>query len=177
MFEPSIHKQARITFIIGGARSGKSRYAQERALQQSDHPVYIATARLWDDDFRDRVARHRRERGEGWTLLEEEKHLGRLPLTGKVAVIDCVTLWVTNFFSDLDYDIDACLAACKQEIGQLLQQETVLLIISNEIGMGLHPQTEAGRKFTDLQGWINQFLAANADEVIFMVSGIPLKLK
>lgn len=168
---------AKMTFITGGARSGKSRYAQELALRQSDHPVYVATARIWDADFRERVGRHRQERDQRWMLLEEEKHLGRLPLTGKVAVIDCVTLWVTNFFSDLGYDVDACLAACKQEIDQLLRQEAVLLFISNEIGMGLHAETEAGRKFTDLQGWVNQVLAAKADEVIFMVSGIPLRLK
>lgn len=172
-----MQKQARITFITGGARSGKSRYAQELALRQSDHPVYIATARIWDADFRERVTRHRQDRDQRWTLLEEEKNLGRLPLAGKVAVIDCVTLWITNFFSDLRYDVDACLAACKEEIDQLLQQKAVLLIISNEIGMGLHADTESGRKFIDLQGWVNQVLAERADEVIFMVSGIPLKVK
>ena len=164
-------------FITGGARSGKSRYAQELALRHSDHPVYVATARIWDEEFRHRVGRHRQERDARWTLLEEEKRLGTLPLAGKVAVIDCVTLWITNFFADLRYDVDACLAACKQEIEVLLQQEAVLLVISNEIGMGMHADTEVGRKFADLQGWVNQMLAASADEVIFMVSGIPLTIK
>ena len=110
-------------------------------------------------------------------MLEEEKWLSRLPLTGKVAVIDCVTLWITNFFSDLQYDIEACLAACEKEIDGLLRQDTQLIVISNEIGMGLHADSESGRKFTDLQGWINQSLAAKADEVIFMVSGLPLHVK
>jgi adenosylcobinamide kinase/adenosylcobinamide-phosphate guanylyltransferase len=137
----------------------------------------VATARIWDAEFKDRVDRHRKDRDERWTLLEEEKWLSHLPLTGKVAVIDCVTLWITNFFADLKYDIGACLDACNQEIDQLLQQDTTLLVISNEIGMGLHADTESGRKFTDLQGWINQSLAAKADEVIFMVSGLPLKIK
>jgi adenosylcobinamide kinase/adenosylcobinamide-phosphate guanylyltransferase len=123
------------------------------------------------------VDRHRQDRDHRWQLLEEEKWLSRLPLAGKVAVIDCVTLWIANFFSDMHYDPEACLAACNREIAELLQQDARLFIVSNEIGMGLHPDTESGRKFTDLQGWINQTLAASADEVIFMVSGLPLKVK
>lgn len=166
-----------MTFITGGARSGKSRYAQQLALDRTGNPIYVATARIWDDEFRQRVGRHQQDRDDRWTLLEEEKWLSRLPLAGRVAVIDCVTLWITNFFADLRYDIDACLAACEQEITALLQQDAGLLVISNEIGMGLHADTESGRKFTDLQGWVNQSLAAKADEVIFMVSGIPLRVK
>lgn len=164
-------------FITGGARSGKSRYAQERAFSFSAEPVYVATARIWDEEFRRRVDRHRDDRDERWTVLEEEKWLGRLSLDGKTAVIDCVTLWINNFFSDLRYDAEACLAACRQEIDRLLEQDARLLIISNEIGMGMHADTEAGRKFTDLQGWINQYLAGRADEVIFLISGIPLTVK
>jgi adenosylcobinamide kinase/adenosylcobinamide-phosphate guanylyltransferase len=166
-----------MVFITGGARSGKSRYALERALQLSGSPVYVATARIWDEEFRQRVDRHRNDRDERWTLLEEEKYLGRLSLEGRTAVIDCVTLWINNFFSDLKYDTAACLACCRQEIDQLLQQDAHLLIISNEIGMGLHPDSAAGRSFTDLQGWVNQYLAGLADEVIFMISGIPLTVK
>jgi adenosylcobinamide kinase/adenosylcobinamide-phosphate guanylyltransferase len=164
-------------FITGGARSGKSRYAQELALQWSAHPVYVATARQWDDDFRQRVRRHQQERDERWGNIEEEKKIGSLPLEGKVAVIDCVTLWITNFFADLGQDIDACLEACKKEIEELIRQDGTFLIISNEIGMGLHADTEAGRKFIDLQGWVNQYIAARADSVIFMVSGVPLTIK
>lgn len=167
----------KMIFITGGARSGKSRYAQQLALEQSANPVYVATARLWDDEFRQRVDRHRQERDERWTSLEEEKQLSRLPLEGRTAVIDCVTLWITNFFSDLRYDIDAALASCKAEIDALLEQKAFLIIISNEIGMGLHADTESGRKFTDLQGWVNQYIAGRADEVVLMVSGIPLLVK
>jgi adenosylcobinamide kinase/adenosylcobinamide-phosphate guanylyltransferase len=94
-----------------------------------------------------------------------------------VAVIDCVTLWITNYFSDTRYDIDSCLAACRQEIDGLVQKDAVLILISNEIGMGMHADTEAGRKFADLQGWVNQYIAALADQVIFMVSGIPMTIK
>jgi adenosylcobinamide kinase/adenosylcobinamide-phosphate guanylyltransferase len=167
----------KVILITGGTRSGKSRHAQELALQYSSRPIYVATARIWDDEFRDRVNRHQQDRDSRWRAMEEEKLLSRLPLTGEVAVIDCVTLWITNFFSDLRADVDACLEACRQEIDRLLLQDAVLLIISNEIGMGLHADTPMGRKFTDLHGWVNQYIAAKADQVIFMISGIPLTVK
>ena len=174
---PISDQSSGIIFITGGARSGKSRYAQDLALQQSSSPVYVATARQWDSDFRQRIKRHQNDRDERWTSIEEEKHISGLDLTGKVAVIDCVTLWLTNFFVDAQYDIDQCLAACKQEIQQLLQQTGTFIIISNEIGMGVHAETETGRKFTDLQGWVNQYIASVAHSVVFMVSGIPMKIK
>jgi adenosylcobinamide kinase / adenosylcobinamide-phosphate guanylyltransferase len=166
-----------LIFITGGARSGKSRYAQDLALQWSPSPVYIATARKWDGDFGERIRRHQSERDERWTSIEEEKALGQLELAGKVAVIDCITLWLTNFFIDTGYDVDACLQACKKEIDELARQEATLIIVSNEIGMGVHAETETGRKFTDLQGWMNQYIAARAGKVILMVSGIPFTIK
>lgn len=166
-----------IIFITGGARSGKSRYAQDLALQLSPSPTYVATARKWDGDFQQRIKRHQDDRDERWTSVEEEKHISQLDLTGKVAVIDCVTLWLTNFFIDNKYDIDLCLAECKLEIQQLLQQTGTFIIISNEIGMGVHAETDIGRKFTDLQGWVNQYIAAEAHKVVFMVSGIPMVIK
>lgn len=169
--------QPGIIFVTGGARSGKSRYAQELALQLSDTPTYIATARKWDAEFQQRIDRHQADRDERWTSIEAEKQLSQVELAGKVAVIDCVTLWLTNYFVDHQYDIDACLAACKQEIEALLQQTGTYIIISNEIGMGVHAETEMGRKFTDLQGWMNQFIAAKAQKVVFMVSGIPMVIK
>src|SRR5258707_427738 len=166
-----------LTFITGGARSGKSRYAQELALQRSPQPVYVATARIWDADFMERIDRHRKERGPEWVSLEEEKQLSSLPLEGKVVVIDCITLWITNFSSDTHYNVEACLEACRQELDKLLQQDADLIVIGNEIGMGLHADTESGRKFTDLHGWINQYIAARANRVIFMISGVPLTVK
>jgi adenosylcobinamide kinase / adenosylcobinamide-phosphate guanylyltransferase len=164
-------------FITGGARSGKSRHAQELALQYSGRPIYVATARAWDDEFRQRIRIHQDGRDERWRSIEEQRDLSRLPLEGEVAVIDCVTLWITNFFSDFRADVDACLDVCRREIDGLACKDALLIIISNELGMGMHADTEAGRKFTDLQGWVNQYIAAMADEVIFMVSGIPLTVK
>ena len=171
-------KKPGLTFITGGARSGKSRHAQELALQWSNNPVYVATSRKWDDEeFRQRVQRHRQERDHRWTSLEEEKFLSHLDLSERVVVIDCVTLWLTNFFIDLKYDVEACLVECKKEIDALCQKNATLLIVSNEIGMGVHAETEIGRKFTDLQGWMNQYIAAKADHVLLMVSGIPVTVK
>lgn len=170
-------KEPRIIFITGGARSGKSRYAQQLALQLSDCPVYVATARKWDDDFQQRIRRHQSERDERWTSVEEEKYISRLALEGKVVVIDCVTLWLTNFFVDTKNDIDASLDACKKEIDAISNQDAVFIIISNEIGMGVHADSEIGRKFTDLQGWMNQYIAGKAGKVILMVSGIPVTIK
>ncbi|HEY8895921.1 MAG TPA: bifunctional adenosylcobinamide kinase/adenosylcobinamide-phosphate guanylyltransferase [Niastella sp.] len=168
---------SKLIFITGGARSGKSRYAQQLALQLSNNPVYLATARHWDDDFEKRIQRHQAERDERWTSIEEEKNISGLSLTGKVVVMDCVTLWLTNFFTDNKYDIDISLQQCKLEIDKLNTAENTFIIISNELGMGMHAETEIGRKFTDLQGWMNQYIAQKAGKVIFMVSGIPMVIK
>jgi len=166
-----------ITYVTGGVRSGKSRFAMDLALQKSADPVYVATSRIWDDDFARRVKRHQDERGPEWTSLESERDIHLLPLAGKVAVIDCVTLWLTNLFVAFEYDVEKSLAAFKAELNALLAVDATLIIISNEIGMGVHAETEAGRKFTDLQGWANQYVAAVAQEAIMMVSGLPLILK
>lgn len=166
-----------IYYITGGERSGKSGYAQQLAKSLSDTPYYLATARRWDRDFEKRVKRHVQDRDERWTTIEEEKLLGNLDIIGKVVVLDCITLWLTNWYVDKKNDVDECLVACKMELEKLFQMEADLIIISNEIGMGVHAQTEVGRKFTELQGWINQFIANRADEAVLMVSGLPVKLK
>jgi adenosylcobinamide kinase/adenosylcobinamide-phosphate guanylyltransferase len=173
---PTSRKEG-IVFITGGARSGKSRYAQQLALQLSNTPVYVATARHWDDDFEKRIQRHQAERDERWTSIEEEKNISGLPFSGNVVVVDCVTLWLTNFFTDTKYDVDASLQQGKLEIDQLDTTNNTYIIISNELGMGMHAETEIGRKFTDLQGWMNQYIAQKANKVVFMVSGIPMEIK
>ena len=166
-----------IIFITGGARSGKSKYAQERALSLSNNPVYVATAKVWDDDFEKRVKRHQNDRDERWTNFEEQRNVSALPIDNGIAMIDCVTLWLTNFFVDTKNDIDASFALLKKQIDALVIKQGTFIIISNEIGMGVHAETEIGRKFTDLQGWANQYIASKADEVVLMVSGIAVKIK
>lgn len=166
-----------IHLITGGTRSGKSRRAQEIALSLSERPVYVATAHIWDDDFEARVNRHREERGDRWTNYEEEKAVSSLPIDGHTVVIDCVTLWLTNFYVHYQYDITAALKAFQAEIDALQQKTGTFIVVTNEIGMGIHADTLAGRKFADLQGWANQYLARCADTVTLMVAGIPVTIK
>lgn len=166
-----------IVLVTGGQRSGKSRYAERLALSLATNPVYLATARVWDDEFRQRVMRHQADRGPEWTNIEEEKFLSRHDLTGRVAVIDCVTLWGTNFFFDNEGDTNRSLAELKEEFNKLAEQEAYLIFVTNEIGLGGVSPDAVQRKFTDLQGWLNQYIASHADEVVLMVSGIPLKVK
>jgi len=166
-----------IYYISGGERSGKSSHAQQLAEQFSDTPYYLATSRIWDKDFQERVNRHVSDRDERWTTIEEEKKLSTIIVPNSVVVIDCVTLWLTNFYVDTKYDVQKSLELVKIEIEKLTKIDATLIIISNEIGMGVHSEHESGRKFTELQGWTNQVIAKVADKAIFMVSGLPLILK
>jgi len=166
-----------IYYISGGERSGKSSYAQKLAEDLSPNPYYLATSRIWDQDFQKRVDRHVSDRDERWTTLEEEKFLSTVIPQKSVVVIDCITLWLTNFFVDTKYDVEKSLGLAKEEIKKLQEIDATIIIISNEIGMGIHSEHESGRKFTELQGWTNQAIAKIADKATFMVSGLPLQLK
>ena len=167
----------RIILITGGARSGKSSYAEKLALSFSSHPVYMATAHVWDEEFRQRVIRHQESRGPEWTNIEEEISLGKHDVNGKVVLVDCVTLWGTNFFFESQGNVKQALEAVKQEFDRFTKQEATFIFVTNEIGMGGTSENELQRKFTDMQGWMNQYVAARADEVILMVCGIPMKVK
>lgn len=166
-----------IIFITGGQRSGKSRFAQNLAEEKSNHPIYLATARVWDEDFKKRIEKHQSDRGNKWQTLEEEKKLGTLKLEGKTVLIDCITLWLTNIFHDNQYNTDESLKEAKKEWQAFIDQDFRLIVVSNELGMGVHAENESSRKFTDLQGWMNQHIASMADKVYLMVSGIPVKIK
>ena len=166
-----------IIFVTGGARSGKSSFAQHLAEQQAENPVYLATAHIWDEDFAQRVKHHQSARGEHWQTVEEEKWLSVHDLSGRTVLVDCITLWLTNFFNDSGYCEKKALEAAKAEWQRFVRQEMFLIVVSNELGMGIHPENEAARKFADLQGRMNQFIACQADQVFLMVSGIPVKIK
>lgn len=167
----------RIILITGGQRSGKSSKAEELALSLSGNPVYLATAHVWDEEFRERVRKHQERRGPQWTNIEEEIHLSHHDLSGRVVVIDCITLWLTNFFFQLDSQVDKSLEAAKNEFDAFTQNDATYIFVTNEIGSGGTSENAIQRKFTDLQGWMNQYIASKADEVILMVSGIPVKVK
>lgn len=169
--------ERKIILVTGGQRSGKSSYAQQLALQFSDHPVYLATSRVWDDEYRQRIKRHQQERGSQWTNIEEEKELSRHPLENRVIVIDCLTLWATNFFFDNEADVEKSLTELKSEFDHFTRQSATFIFVTNEIGMGAVSENAVQRRFTDLQGWMNQYVAEKADEVVLMISGIALKIK
>lgn len=166
----------RIILITGGQRSGKSQHAEQTALRLTDHPVYLATAHIWDEEFRQRVLRHQERRGPQWTNIEEEKFLSRHDVTARVVVIDCVTLWLTNFFFE-QQDVSKTLETVKEEFDCFTSQDATFIFVTNEIGSGGVSDNVVQRQFTDLEGWMNQYIASKADEVILMVSGIPLKVK
>ncbi len=166
----------RIILITGGQRSGKSAKAEELALSLSGAPVYLATAHIWDEEFRKRVRRHQQRRGPQWTNMEEERWLSRHDVTGRVVVIDCVTLWLTNFFTETS-DVQQTLETAKKEFDRFTSQDATFIFVTNEIGCGGISSNSLQRRFTDLEGWMNQYIAAKADEVILMVSGINVKIK
>jgi adenosylcobinamide kinase/adenosylcobinamide-phosphate guanylyltransferase len=147
------------------------------ALRLSPNPVYLATAHIWDEEFQERVRKHQERRGPQWTNIEEETELSRHNLSGRVVVIDCVTLWLTNFFSANDSDTDRSLELAKAEFDKFTMPDATYIFVTNEIGSGGVSGNAIQRKFTDLEGWMNQYIASKADEVILMVSGIPVKIK
>lgn len=167
----------RIILITGGQRSGKSSYAEKLALSLSSNPIYMATSRIWDEEFRQRVIKHQKRRGPEWTNIEEEKELSRHQVDGRVVLIDCVTLWATNYFFDLDSDVDLLLQALKQEFDAFTAQNATFIFVTNEIGSGAVSDNPIQRRFTDLQGWMNQYIASQAHQVYLMVSGIPVLIK
>ncbi len=166
----------KIILITGGQRSGKSRKAEEMALTMSREPVYMATAHVWDEEFRQRVEKHQRRRGPQWTNIEEERWLSRHDMTGRVVLIDCITLWLTNLFFDMQ-DVDKTLQTAQSEFDRFTSSDATFIFVTNEIGSGGVSDNQVQRRFTDLQGWMNQYIAERADKVILMVSGIPVVIK
>lgn len=166
-----------IHLITGGERSGKSTYAESEALRLSGQPIYLATARVWDEEFRQRILRHQERRGPEWTNIEEDIRPSKHDFTGRVVLIDCITLWATNYFFDMQQDVDQALEALKKEFDTLVQQDATFIFVTNELGMGGMSESRTQRLFTQLQGWMNQYVAARADRVTLMVSGLPLTVK
>lgn len=162
----------KIIMVTGGQRSGKSMFAERMAKVLSDHPVYMATAHVEDEEFRERVRIHQARRGAEWTTIEEERFLSRHMVEGRVVLVDCCTLWLTNFFSDA-----SPLTEIEAEFDRLTAQDATFIFVTNEIGLGGTSVNEVQRRFTDMLGAFNQYVADRADEVYLLVSGIPMKIK
>lgn len=166
--------------ILGGARSGKSRFALAEAREHRGPVAVVATARAVDDDMAARIARHRSERPAGWATLEEPHGVvaaGRHAVASHdLLVIDCVTTWVANLMERGDED--AAVLAAADDLAKLMRERlAAIIVVSNEVGEGVHPSTALGRRFRDLLGFVNQRLAAAADRVTLMVAGLPLIVK
>ena len=166
-----------IHLITGGQRSGKSEYAEQLTLEQSPNPIYLATSRIWDDGHRARIESHKTRRGQQWESIEEEKALSSHDFKGRVVLLDCITLWLTNIFFDNGNQDDKSLQEAKSELNKILSQDCNWIIVSNEVGLGGHPSNEIAMRFNDLQGQINQYIAKKADRVSLVISGIPLEIK
>jgi adenosylcobinamide kinase / adenosylcobinamide-phosphate guanylyltransferase len=182
---------SKLVLILGGARSGKSRLAQEMARRSEGPVLFVATATAGDEDMGRRIAKHRQDRPAGWRTLEAttgigtqiEQNIGE----ARTVIIDCITLLIMNIFSrysdpELEHIDESVLEPqVDAEINTLLhaihRTPAVFLIVSNEVGLGLVPDNRMGRLYRDLLGRANRGLAQSADEVYFIVSGIPLKIK
>lgn len=172
---------APLTYITGGARSGKSRYAQNLAEACPGPLLYVATAGIYDNEMAERVRLHQADRSARWNTLEEPLWLAdRLPeaAAGQGALLlDCVTLWLTNLLFHYGEDAALVLAEVERFIAALPQLQAPLFLVSNEVGGGIVPDHPLGRLFRDLAGSVNQRLAAVSDEAWLVVSGLPLRLK
>jgi adenosylcobinamide kinase/adenosylcobinamide-phosphate guanylyltransferase len=163
--------------VLGGARSGKSRYAQKLAETSGAAPVLIATAQAHDAEMTARIARHAAERGPDWTLVEEPRALAaalaREARPGRIVVVDCATLWLSNLLLQ-----EADLAAATGDLAKTVARlGGPAIFVSNEVGLGIVPENALARAFRDAQGWLNQALAQACDAVVLMTTGLPLQIK
>lgn len=168
---------ARIQFVLGGARSGKSAHAEGLAESAGNAPIYIATAEIFDTETESRVALHRERRGAHWQLVEAPVDLPQAitaaDTKGSVMLIDCLSVWITNILvhgHDTDEATDALAAA-------LASCEGHIVLVASETGLGIIPENKLSRRFRDANGRLNQAIAALADEVFFVAAGIALRIK
>ena len=165
--------------VLGGARSGKSRFAQQLAERRWKRPLYLATAEVKDKEMARRIRTHRQARGARWRCVEEPLDIADVLATGSAnadgVLVDCMTLWLSNI---LLKEGSGAIQKRRQTLLESVKKfRRDLILVSNEVGMGIVPENELGREFRDQAGWLNQALAAEADTVVFVVAGLPLVLK
>lgn len=176
---------SRTVFITGGASSGKSVYAEKLAREFGTPLGYLATARALDGEMNERVRKHKERRGAEWTTIEEPVHLARTlaECDGRyqVVLVDCVTLWLSNLLFRYEKSGDDVETRILEEVQRLQtglhEMVTPVILVSNEVGMGIVPDNALARLFRDIAGKANQMLAESADEVHAVISGLPLRLK
>ncbi len=173
-------RQGSVTLVLGGVRSGKSRYAQQLA-EQSRHVVFLATAKITDDEMHAKITRHREERPKEWLTVEEPLELAKVlaeyELKTEVIVVDCLTIFASNLLEAEGENNDAIERGVETLCTALQRVQCNVVLVSNEVGCGVVPAYPLGRRYRDLLGEINQRVAAIADDVVLMVAGLPLALK
>lgn len=165
-----------LTFLLGGARSGKSAHAEKLATALPAPWTYIATAKAWDDEMAERIAIHRARRGEGWQTVDAPLDLAaalRAVPEGRPVLIDCLTLWLSNHML-AGHDAEAVSAELEKALST---PRGPWFVVSNEVGLGIVPDNPLGRRFRDAQGRLNQRVASIAGRVLFMVAGLPMQVK
>jgi adenosylcobinamide kinase/adenosylcobinamide-phosphate guanylyltransferase len=163
----------RLTLVLGGARSGKSRHAEMLIMRATPPWTYVATAQAFDREMRERIGKHRARRSSDWRTLEIPVDIADAVRSDAPLLLDCATLWLSNAMlagRDIEVETDRLIAAMREAPGPLV-------VVSNEVGLGIVPETALGRDFRDAQGILNQRIAAVADYVVFMAAGLPLTLK
>lgn len=173
-------RRRRLTLILGGVRSGKSAYAQRLASERGHEVLFLATAEPGDAEMAARIDRHREGRPAGWRTIEEPKAVARVLAAAEpagVVLLDCVTLWVTNLLLAEGSAFESAIAELDSVLTWYHAHEVELIVVSNEVGLGIVPADEVSRTYTDWLGRFNQRLAAEADVVYFMIAGIPVELK
>ncbi|MBM3827483.1 MAG: bifunctional adenosylcobinamide kinase/adenosylcobinamide-phosphate guanylyltransferase [Actinobacteria bacterium] len=166
-----------ITVVTGGARSGKSSHVVRLGMRHPGPVVFVATAPVLDDDMETRIARHRAERPD-WPTVEEPHDFSATITSASgdtMVIVDCITLWVSNLLRRGDYDEEVATTA-SQLAENARTSPAHIVLVTNEVGLGVHPETELGRRYRDLLGRVNQILVAQADRALFMVSGRVLLL-
>lgn len=168
----------RSVLVLGGARSGKSAFAEQLVLSSGGAAHYVATGRAWDDEMKARIAAHRVQRGDLWTTHEEPLDLvgtlRRLDEPANVVLVDCLTLWLTNLMMDEGVDVEAAFGPL---VDHVAAAKAHIVFVSNEVGLGIVPENRMARQFRDHAGRLHQRLAAVAGEVYFIAAGLPLKMK
>lgn len=176
---------AEIVLVTGGSRSGKSRHAQELAVGLEGRKIFVATCPVVDAEMEERIRRHKDEReGKGWETIEESVDLDGVlrRVEGGVLLVDCLTLWINNLMYEAEkreqeIGEDEVEQRCRRLLEACASRKGTVIFVTNEVGMGIVPENSLARLYRDLVGRCNQVVAAGADQVIFMVSGLPLKLK
>ncbi len=172
-----------LTFIIGGARSGKSDFAIQLAGKMNKKVIYLATMEAKDGEMRKRIIKHKKSRPLNWTTVEEPKDIARkifqFGKKGTVILLDCLTLFLSNLMTDENEKISSAeiLKKIKNIITVIKKSKAEIIIVSNEVGQGIVPDNSLAREFRDLQGTINQYFAKAAKNVYWMTAGIPVKIK